>query len=118
MSKKMSKGERVFGSFSNMKNLGFKNQIKYLKDNGKVGGVFDVWVELMIMFDNCGDIRLKGINEKDGEGKWRIYRESNMFGEINWKRCEKILNKNGIKFIEGNGSNGKFIDFEYKVGVI
>lgn len=105
-----------------MKNLNFEKRVKYLKENGKVGGVFDVWVELMEMFDGCGDMDIIGMNNKDGEGKWRICRENFGIGRINWGKCKKILNKNGIKFIEGDNGygklNGRVIDFEYKVGVI
>lgn len=65
------------------------------------------------MFVNCGDgVFVMRMDDKD---RFRICRVD---GRVNWMKCKKILNKNGVVFIEGHDGYGmrmgRCIDFDFK----
>lgn len=65
------------------------------------------------MFSNCGDGVF--VMRMDDNDRFRICRVN---GRVNWVKCKKILNKNGIVFIEGHNGYGmmlgRCIDFNFK----
>jgi hypothetical protein len=69
------------------------------------------------MFNKCGN----GVNimcmDDNGNSRWRIYRFGDLGYRVNWVKCKKILDKEGIKYDEGESGWGmrmsRCIDFNY-----
>ena len=71
------------------------------------------------MFKDCGDVLIYSMNNSSDEVifKWRIRRNWEVGSRMNWSKCKRILNKKGIKFIEGESGWGwresRGIDFDF-----
>lgn len=71
------------------------------------------------MFKGCGNgVMICNMNSIGDENfKWRICRSPEYGRKVNWVKCKKILDKEGIKWREGESGWGwrmsRGIDFEY-----
>ena len=59
------------------------------------------------MFNNCGNgVEICYMDKRGGVDSFRIYRDYKIGSRVNWVKCKNILNKNNIRFVEGESGWG------------